>query len=334
MAVTLRKIADHLALSHATVSRVLGNPDHPLYTPETRERILSTAREMGYIPNMAARSLRGAKTNMIGIFGSPHGLWAGIGPEMARGISRVLHARKFDVFFAFSQGDDQQVAALPAWRYDGALVLQHPTQATIAGLLERKQPLVAVNERIAGACAVLSDENNGIRQAMEHLWELGHRRIAYFNVPTSHFNDHYSVGERHEAYLSFLRERGAEPIPGHDSISSRDQNENVRAMIQQQQATAAITYDHVVAVDVLAATQRLGMRVPDDFSLICVNNEFPVQSVAPPLTVIAPQGEEMGRLAALRLLEIIDGAPSKATLTEIRVSSHLILRESTAPPKS
>ncbi len=90
-----------------------------------------------------------------------------------------------------------------------------------------------------------------------------------------------------------------------------------------------LVYDHVVAVDIVSAAQRLGLKIPHDFSLICYNNEFPVERLEPALTVVAPESYEMGRLGAEMLLHRMD-APNEAPPVVTRVSAELILRGSTA----
>jgi LacI family transcriptional regulator len=342
MAVTILQIAERLKLSHSTVSRVLNNKTDTYIAPETRRRVLTVAREMGYRPNLAARSLRHARTNMVGLFASPYiGIWSGIAPDIARAASRVLHARHLDVFFAFAAEESEESdgsSGMPAWRYDGAILLQQPTRRTLERLHSSGQPFVAVNEVIEGGISVLGDEIGGVSLALSHLWDLGHRRIAYANVTAWHM-PHYSVGERHDAYIAFLRERGAEPVLGHDTVLS-EHREGLVAWLrrtvsgeegQGSGATAILAYDHIVAVDLLAAAQALQLRIPEDVSLICFNDEYPVARVAPPLTVVAPQGDEMGRTAAELLIERMK-SPRADIVDPLRIPAKLIVRASTAAP--
>jgi LacI family transcriptional regulator len=330
MAATIREIAQKLNISHTTVSRVLSNKKNTFIAEETRQRVLATARAMGYRPNLAARSLRDAKTNLVGVFGSPRmRLDTGLIPEIIQGIRSVLYARHFDLFFAFSPEGDETRSALPAWRFDGAIVLQAPTPATIHHLIEYDQPFVAVNERIEETASILCDEESATREALEYLWSLGHRRIAYANASTWHF-DHYSVQERHDAYVARMQEWGSEPIDGHaERMPGMDRTDFLRRVVIDQRATAVLVYDHVIAVDVASAAQRLGLEIPRDFSLISFNNEFPVERLAPPLTVVAPESFEMGRLAAEILLHRM-AAPEDAVPAITRVPAKLILRGSTA----
>jgi LacI family transcriptional regulator len=330
MAATIREIARKLNISHTTVSRVLSNKKETFIAEETRQRVLTAAKEMGYRPNLAARSLRDSKTNMVGVFGSPRmRLDTGLIPDIIRGIRRVLSDRHFDLFFAFSPEGEEARSALPAWRFDGAVVLQAPTQATIRHLIEFGQPFICINERIAEIPCILCDEEAATRRALDYLWELGHRRIAYANATKWHF-DHYSVHERYDTYLAWMQERGADLIEDHtDHQRGMDRTDFVRRTVLEQGATAMLVYDHVVAVDIVSAAQRLGLKIPHDFSLICYNNEFPVERLEPALTVVAPESYEMGRLGAEMLLHRMD-APNEAPPVVTRVSAELILRGSTA----
>lgn len=333
MAATIMDIARRLNISHTTVSRVLNNKSDVPIAEKTRQRVLHTAREMGYAPNLAARSLRDARTHVIAVFGSSYiGMWGGITPEIMRGIVRALQPRHYGIFYAMSDFGDQNAPSNSSWRFDGALVLQSPAEATLRRLSKSAQPFVCVNEQIEGHSAVLCDEVDGVRMALDHLWQLGHRRIAYANATNRHL-PHYSVVERHDGYCAYMREHGCAPVDGHAVLPDEaNQTEMVRTTIMDRGATAILAYDHVVAVHVMAAAHRLGLRIPQDFSLLCFNDEFPVADVFPPLTVVAPQGEMMGKRGGELLLKQL-GSSEPAPPSLIRLPEQLIVRESTAPPK-
>lgn len=332
MAVTILEIAEKLSLSHTTVSRVLNNRNNAFISEETRRRVLAAAREMGYRPNLAARSLRDSKTNMVGVFGSRHvGVWSGLAPDIVRGISDVMLSRQFDLFFAFSAEDKEEKSGFPAWRFDGAIVLQAPPAVTMRHLIECGQPYVCINEQIEGSLCILCDDTEGVRHGMAHLRELGHRRIAYANAYGWHM-DHYSVTERQSAYAAWQEAHGCEPMEGY--IQRREESDMfsfVRDAVLNWKATAIVAYDHVVAIDILGAAQKLGMRIPQDFSLLCFNDDFPVSRLVPALTVIAPKGREMGILGAEILIQRMN-APEETGASITRIPEHLIVRESTAPP--
>ncbi len=104
-------------------------------------------------------------------------------------------------------------------------------------------------------------------------------------------------------------------------------------MVLDGGATAIIAYDHQIAFMILGAASEIGLRIPQDFSLVCFNDVFPAAIMSPPLTCVAVPGREMGRLAAEYLLNDLL-SPKPLTGQEIRVGEHLIVRKSTAPPKS
>jgi DNA-binding LacI/PurR family transcriptional regulator len=116
-------------------------------------------------------------------------------------------------------------------------------------------------------------------------------------------------------------------IAGEDNLTAL-----VRTLVLDQGATAVLAYDHVVALRVMAAAHRMGLRIPQDFSLLCFNDEFPVADVFPPLTVVAPQGEAMGQRGGELLLKQL-GSSEPSPPSVIRLPEQLIVRESTAPPK-
>ncbi len=332
MAATILEIAKRLNISHTTVSRVLNNKSNVFVSDEMRERVLRAAQEMGYLPNLAARSLRDSSTNAIAVFGSPvAGVWGGITPEIVRGLSRALHAKCYGVFFAFNDTEEHDERAISSWRFDGAIVLQSPTAPTLQCLAKAGRPFVCVNEQIDGNPAVVCDEDGGVRLALDHLWAQGHRRIAYANRDSWHL-PHYSVDERHDAYLAYLVERGIAPIAWHDVVSEhQDRTEFLRSAVITHGATAVLAYDHVVAVRVMSAAYKLGLKIPQDFSLICFNDEFPVADVFPALTVVSPMGEIMGQRGGEMLLSML-ASPQLPAPSLVRIEERLVVRDSTAPP--
>ena len=120
--------------------------------------------------------------------------------------------------------------------------------------------------------------------------------------------------------------------PGHDTPFASGAD-FLRGAVQGAGVTAVITYDHHIAVALVGAAYALKLRIPDDFSLICFNDVFPVASLGPPLTAVAVSGREMGRVGADLLLNVLQGA-SRPPPREIRIAEDLVVRGSTAPPPS
>lgn len=326
---TITDVAKLCGVTPATVSRVLNKKKEFSTTDAVRKKIWSTASKVGYVPDLSARNLSRRSTHIIGLFASPQTHVAeGINESLIEGLASVLHAANYDVFFELSP--QQSDHPLPFWRFDGAILMQSPKAETVNELNSRRVPYVCVNERVGRPVAyVLADDAMGMKSAVSHLVQLGHRRIAYANARAGYFS-HYSVTERYDTLRAAAREQKVELVPGHDTPFT-DPAEFLRRAVIDGRATAVITYDHRIGVMILGAAHTQGMRIPADFSLICFNDVFPVAMLHPPLTSVAVAGREMGRLGAELLLNSLRATRPNSG-TEIRIVEDLIIRGSTAPP--
>ena len=329
--VTITDVAKICGVTPATVSRVLNAKLEFSTSQAVREKIIETARKMGYVPDLAARNLNRQETHIIGVFASPHTHIAeGINESLLDGFTSVLHSVGYDVFFEMSSMENRR-HAVPFWRFDGALLMQQPKPETVAELDRRRVPYVCVNEKVGKPAAyVLADDVMGMTHALEHLLQLGHKRIAYANAQSTYFS-HYSVTERYETLLSKCKKHGLELVPGHDEPFSSPP-EFLGSAITEHGATAVITYDHHTAVKIVGVSYGMHLRIPQDFSLICFNDVYPVGLLPPPLTAVAVSGREMGRMGADLLLNVLSSS-KVGKQKEIRVPEYLVVRDSTAPPR-
>src|SRR5947207_2312032 len=325
---TITDVARICGVTPATVSRVLNAKKKFSTSEAVREKILATAQKLGYVPDLAARNLNRRSTRIIGLFSSPQTHVAeGINESLIEGIAQTLHAGGYDVFFELAPAGGN---AMPFWRFDGAILMQAPKPETVTELDRRRVPYVCVNERVGSPVAsVLADDVMGMNRALEHLVQLGHRRIAYANARASYFS-HYSVTDRYETLLTGVRERKLELVAGHDSSFSSP-GDFLRDAVVDGRATAVITYDHHIGTALNGAAPQMRLPLPERFSLICFNDVFPVSLLPPPLTAVAVSGRDMGRIGADLLLNSLVATKPHAT-REIRVPEDLIVRASTAPP--
>jgi LacI family transcriptional regulator len=333
---TITDVAKLCGVTPATVSRVLNAKSEFSTSDAVRERILETARKVGYVPDLAARNLNRQSTHIIGVFASPRTHIAeGINESLLEGIAGVLHPAGYDVFFELSPLNDIK-HALPFWRFDGAILMQAPKPETVAELDRRRVAYVCVNERVGKPVAhVLADDTMGTNRVLDHLAQLGHKRIAYANARGTYFS-HYSVGERYQTLLSGAKKRGMTLVPGHDQPFESPE-EFINQSVKADGATAVITYDHHIAVVVVGASYAMGVKIPDDVSLVCFNDVFPIALLPPPLTAVKVSGHEMGRVGAELLLNALASkktAAAPGASKEIRVPEDLVVRGSTAPPPS
>jgi LacI family transcriptional regulator len=325
---TISDLARLCGVTPATVSRVLNNKKEFSTSTAVRENIWATARKVGYVPDLGARNLSRRETRIVGLFASPQTHVAeGINESLLEGIASALHAEGYEVFFELSPTQGKN--ALPFWRFDGAILMQAPKAETVSELDRRGVPYVCVNERFGNPVAsVLADDPAGMRAALAHLTQLGHKRIGYANARATYFS-HYSVTERYETLLAAARFGEFGLVTGHETPFS-SATDFVRGAVIENHATALITYDHQIAVMIVGAAQGLGLRIPEDFSLVCFNDVFPVSMLYPPLTAVAVSGREMGKLGAELLVSSLR-SPRKVSSREERVAEDLIVRGSTAP---
>jgi LacI family transcriptional regulator len=328
---TITDVARLCGVTPATVSRVLNGKQKFSASEPVRQKIFETARKLGYVPDLSARNLNRGATRIIGLFASPQTHVAeGINESLLEGISGVLHAGGYDVFFEL--GASTLENPLPFWRFDGAILMQAPRAETVTELDRRRVPYVCVNERVGNPAAyVLADDAMGANRALDHLAQLGHKRVAYANARATYFS-HYSVTERYETLLAGVGKRGMQLTAGHE-MPFTSAPEFLRHSVGEEHATAVITYDHHIAVMLVGASYAMGLRIPHDFSLICFNDVFPVALLPPPLTAVAVSGHEMGRIGADLLLNSLL-TPSNKPPQEIRIAEDVVVRASTAPPPS
>jgi len=330
----LKDIAEACGVSVGTVSRVLNGDQAFSVREAVRDNILATAEQLGYAPDLAARTLKSGRTQIIGVFGSPDThVSEGINDAIFAGITEAVMGFNYDVFFELTSHHTRD-RPLPLWRFDGAILLQSPQPSLVEAIQSRRVPYVAVNE-IEGspAASVVSDDEGGATLALHHLAQLGHETLAYANVRSGYF-PHYSNTERHDTIVSFCKAHRIRLADGHDDFFTTADAFIKRAILDGG-ATAVIAYDHHIAIEILGAAQRLGLRIPHDFSLTCFNDEFPAAQVFPPLTVVAVSGQYMGREAARLLMRAIDRSqPPRRKTERVRIPERLIVRESTGPPPS
>ena len=266
----------------------------------------------------------------MGIFANPltH-LAEGINESLLEGVGEVLHANGYDVFLELSAIRGQS-RALPNWSFDGAILLQLPTSETIVELHRRRIPYVCVNERIGDPVAfVVSDDAMGMTQAIDHLHGLGHRALL---TPTR--GRVISVTTAWRSVTPHLYRRCGEldlqSVSGHD-VPFGLASDFLQHAIIEQHATAVVSYDHQIAVALVGAGGKMGLRIPDQFSLVCFNDVFPVSVMAPPLTAVSVSGVEMGRVGSDVLIKNLQ-VTHREVGEVIKVPENLIVRASTAPP--
>jgi LacI family transcriptional regulator len=337
---SLLEVARKCAVSQSTVSRVLNNAKHGRFSvsPQVRSKILAAARDLNYRPSIAARNLAVAKTHLVAVLGVG-GFWSDrVGPieEAVGAMARKLDAFGYEICIQIASPRHGPFD-LPRLRVDGVAALVPASLDELKPLEESKIPYVSIDGFVGPhGSQVVADDAGGTRRALRHLVELGHRRIAYFDNPST--SPHLSVRVRREAFEQSAAVMGFS-VPHVDLPRSAPgvpwepyYEPFLRRAVVEGKATAVLSYSHYGAMSLLRKAYDLGLSVPKDFSLICFNNEPVLGLSVPSITAVDVPAIPLGDAAGELLLHAMGAGGIPAPARCVRIEESLIIRESTAPP--
>lgn len=324
---TIVEVATAAGVSPATVSRVMNG--RFAGEPEVADRVRRAAAELAYAPNHLARSLALGETTAIALvvpdLANPafQEVMAGLTRSAARDGYRILVADS-----AESPEEEPPLASEIRRRCD-AIVLCAPRMAgdVLAGMVTGLQPLVLVN-RPGGPPGVPSpsiDYRRGIVALARHLYELGHREVAYLGGPplsASNISRARGLTDA-ERLLPGLRLR-----PLGDGASARAGLAAADA-VRRSGVTAVMAYNDLGAIGVMHGLRALGLRVPEDVSVTGFDDVPLARFLSPPLTTAAAPYEQLGEEAWSRMRALLRGEPPEP---DVLLDARLELRGTTAPP--
>ena len=333
---TIRDIADLAGVSIATVSRVLN--DRPDVAPGTREQVLQVVRAQGFQTNRGARALSSGRTGIVGLtlplvndayfgrilFGASEALYE---QDMRIQLCPTLHEHDREVSL---------IDRLTHGSTDGAiLMLPEESTAELQHLQDLNFPFVVVDPREAppdGIACVSAMHAAGAKSATEHLLELGHRRIAAIGgAPGWYANDERMIGFR--AALASAR-----LLPDPDLILHSDWQIESGEMAAEEllsrpvPPTAIFAFNDNVAIGVINVARRLGLRVPDDLSVVGFDDTSQATIVSPALTTVRQPLAELGRMGVSLLIRLVEG--QRLDALRIELATTLVVRDSTGPAPS
>jgi DNA-binding LacI/PurR family transcriptional regulator len=342
--VTLRDVAKASGVSITTVSRILNGRDTGVpVREETRQRILDSASRLGYRPNLLARGLRGSRSSLIGVIArdisDPFHIL------ILRGVNEVARGGDYRVFLGHADYRADVAVTYGSMfersHADGILVIGdiEGGEQALGVLAEQHRSLVGVTDRTGRRRipGVYGDSVTGVRLALDHLWELGHRRIACVS-------DHqtYDGRLRIEVYERYMRERGAaEHIEVHvvDSPGSFNPSYELGGQLFREfdRATGPMAIwatSDTIAIGLMQAAFQAGLGIPDELSMVGLDDIDIAAFTIPPLTTVSQDGLEMGRTAARLLLDMIERDLEAADVQDVVMEPSLIVRGSTAAPRA
>jgi LacI family transcriptional regulator len=334
--VRLKDVARVAGVHPATVSRALDPGKMWLVRPETRARVQSVARDLGYRGDAVARSLRRGQTTTVGVVVADLSLTF-LAP-VVRGMTDALERRGFMAVISETQDDHERLRAsienLLSRRVDGIVVTaarlgDGPVLEEVAAA----RPVVLAVRTLPGAGipSVTSDDVAGGYLAAKHLGELGHRWIAQLQGPP----DVQPFVDRRRGFVQGIEDFGLElaSLPETAIHPTPSEGQRLMRMLLDREKpppTAVFAHNDSMAIGALAALRAEGLSCPADVSVIGYNDAPLVEHLDPPLTTVAFPGESIGRFAGELVIALIEeGSRRIASMT---FPPELVARASTAPP--
>jgi LacI family transcriptional regulator len=326
--VTIIDVARLAGVSVSTVSKVIN--DRYGVAPETYDKVMDIVSDLGYESSLVASSLRRNSTNVIGIL-VPE--FEPFSTELLKGISSAVEGTGYELLAYSGNLEHNQVgwerrslSRLAGTLIDGAVIV-----APTASVTDATIPVVAVDPHTGktGPSTVEADNVGGARAATQHLIELGHRRIAHIRGRT----DLVSAQLREQGYREALVAAGIPFDPelvrvgGYRAAETTDAAREL--LSRSDRPTAVFAANDLSAIRVLEIARELGLRVPEDLSVVGFDNVPEAANAVPALTTVAQPLHQMGAEAVRLLLGLLAGG---TTEDHLLLPASLVVRASTSPP--
>jgi LacI family transcriptional regulator len=330
----MRELADILGLSVTTVSRVLnGKAKKYRISGSTEQRVLKTAEEYNYIPNKIARSLKMARTETLGLIipDIANPFFA----DLAKSIELEARMKGFSIILCDS-GEDLSVEKelinlLLGHKVDGIIIAPVGTKFDhLVGIYESGLSMVIVDRyspelRIP---FITSDNYGGALDAVNYLISMGHKKIACIQG----IKDSQPNKERVLGYIDALEQNGISLdesfITGED-FSTENGYKQTRVLFSvDDPPTAIFALSNLISLGVIKAVSEMGLKIPDDLSLICFDEQPYSAFLETPLTTIEQKKSEMGELAVNVILRYIQKRTNNNKPVSMKLKTNLIIRKS------
>jgi LacI family transcriptional regulator len=331
---TIRQIADLAGVSIATVSRVLNGRND--VAPETRDLVSRVIRENGYTANRSARGLSAGRTGLVGVLVPL--IYPAYFSSILAGAAEALSEQDLRVVLSPTGHEhDREVSLLERLMHgltDGALiVMPEESSEELERLVDGGyrfvvvDPIMPLAERIP---SVSAGHAAGAHQAMRHLLELGHKRIAAITGPLGWV----ATVDRRRGYHSALAAAGILPDPALEVVADFEipgGRRAARALLElADPPTAIFAFNDNLAIGAIQAARERGMRVPEDLSIVGFDDVEHATIVTPALTTVRQPLAEMGRTAVSLLMRLVER--QRFETLRVELGTRLVVRESTAPP--
>jgi DNA-binding LacI/PurR family transcriptional regulator len=339
---TIGDVAKLAGVSKSTVSHVINQSR--FVEEQTKQKVLKATQELDYRPSSVARSLVSKRTHTVGLLISE--VSNPFYPDVIHGVEDVALTYGYNVFLCNTSYDLDRglhfIQSLVDKQVDGVLFMSsNLSPAWLVELERHRIPSVVLDWEVQATGGFLStiqlDFETGIYEAVNHLVELGHKHFA-------HVSGHlhlWTSRVRRDAFLNALQTHGINPaevavVEGNYLIDG-GQKALTELLSVSPRPTAVFAANDLTALGMIWAARDHGLRVPEDLSIVGLDNIELAAQIVPRLTTVALPRHRIGSLAMNMLLELLDASQEPASQSTVRtqiVESSLIIRQSTAqPPK-
>lgn len=324
---TLQNVAERAGVSPALVSIVMR--DAPGASDATRERVRRAAEEIGYRPDPRARLLRSQRTRLLGVvFTAGQEFHA----SLVDGVYRSAEAHGYDILLSCvtpHHDERRAVRTLVDDRCEALILIGTGLAARELAELDARLPVVTVARKVRGVDAVRNDDTHGAGLAVTHLAELGHHEITHLEGGRA-----AGAAERRNGFRTAAAAAGVSALLAGGGLTEREGADAATSLLQTGLPTAVFAFNDRCAMGFVDVLLRAGIRVPEEVSVVGFDNS-PLAGLAHVnLTTVGQDGARLSDLAVARGVSRVEGADGEHTPADTVVEPHLVVRGSTAAPRS
>jgi LacI family transcriptional regulator len=312
---------------------------------QTKQRIKEVARRLGYTPNQLARSLRGSRNHTVGVM--VFDVTDPFCTPILRGIETALYQTSYLSIFADAHNENSRferyLEMMLERRVEGLIVLANWLMVDInvlSDLEKRRIPTVIIARQLQdNISSVMVDNEAGGRMAVEHLYQLGHREIAFIRGPKPLGDSELrwkgirafarSVHLEIDPKLVIEMDNWSDPNYGFEAAQKLTDD----LLKRRRKFTALLAYDDITALGAIRALTRAGIKVPEQCSVIGFDDVAPAVFAMPPLTTIRQPMQTMGSTAVSMVADAINATLEQREVAAIhrKLPPELVVRQSTIP---
>lgn len=333
--VTIKDVSKRSGFSITTVSKALNN--YSDISDKTKQKILDLVEEMGYVPNLSARSLVSKKSYTIGIIfeevtgvGLQHPLFS----KILESFKSKVEASGYDIMFLSKSIGNEKGSYLEHSKrkqVEAILVLcGEYNSKEMLDLYKSTIPTVVIDFNLANVCNITSNNKQGVDQAVKYLHDLGHKFVG--NI---HGGLYLEIGRQRKDYFeASLANYGLEYYEEFMESGNFFSKENgydamTNILKKEKQPTAIFCASDMLAIGAMQAIRESGKKVPEDYSIIGFDGIDLGQVLSPRLTTIRQDTNKMGKIAANQILQMINDKNHRRTRETFTVDTQLITGETT-----